>query len=85
MKIRKELHLKPHGNGFLEPRSSYMLTLEERKIFCRFLKSVKFPDGYASNISKCVRENEGKISGLKTHDCHVLLQQLLPVVIRKFL
>ncbi|KAL6228517.1 hypothetical protein ACLB2K_002466 [Fragaria x ananassa] len=28
---------------------------------------------------------ENKISGLKTHDCHVLLQRLLPVVIRPYL
>ncbi|KAL2492096.1 Uncharacterized protein Adt_27724 [Abeliophyllum distichum] len=85
MKIRKELHLQQHGTGFLKPHASYTLTLEEKIKFCKFLKSVKFPDGYASNISNCVRENEGKISGLKTHDCHVLLQQLLPVGIRKFL
>lgn len=27
----------------------------------------------------------GKISGMKSHDCHVFLQRLLPVAIRKFL
>ena len=34
----------------------------------------------ASNISRCVKY--GKISGLKTHGCHVILQRLLPVGIR---
>ena len=29
--------------------------------------------------------NEGKIIGLKSHDCHVLLQRLLPIGIRSFL
>ena len=29
--------------------------------------------------------NEGKILGLKSHDCHVLLQRLLPIGIRAFL
>ena len=28
---------------------------------------------------------EGKILGLKTHDCHVLLRRLLPISIRAFL
>nr|XP_015891844.2 uncharacterized protein LOC107426236 [Ziziphus jujuba var. spinosa] len=36
-------------------------------------------DGYAANISKNVNIKDGKISGLKTHDSHVLLQQLFPV------
>ena len=59
--------------------------MEERREFCKFLKSVKFPDGYAANISRNVNISDGKISGLKSHDCHVLLQQLLPVGIRPYL
>ena len=45
---------------------------------------MKFPDGYASNISRCVNTNEGTISGMKSHDFHVLLQRLLPVAIRGY-
>ena len=59
--------------------------MEERREFCKFLKSVKFPDGYAANISRNVNISDGKISGLKSHDCHVLLQRLLPVGIRPYL
>lgn len=44
---------------------------------------MKFPDGYASNISRNVNVDEGTVSGLKSHDCHVLMQRLLPVGIRK--
>ncbi|XP_004308243.1 PREDICTED: uncharacterized protein LOC101296908 [Fragaria vesca subsp. vesca] len=39
----------------------------------------------SGNIARCVKMGENKISGLKTHDCHVLLQRLLPVVIRPYL
>ena len=46
---------------------------------------MKVPDGYSSNISRCVNEGDGKISGLKTHDCYILLQRLLPIGIRAFL
>nr|XP_048333284.1 uncharacterized protein LOC125423409 [Ziziphus jujuba var. spinosa] len=42
-------------------------------------------DGYAANISKNVNIKDGKISGLKTHDSHVLLQQLFPVGIRPYI
>ncbi|XP_012849705.1 PREDICTED: uncharacterized protein LOC105969495 isoform X2 [Erythranthe guttata] len=42
-------------------------------------------DGYAANISRCVNIKDDKITGLKSHDCHVLLQRLLPVGLRGYL
>eukprot|EP00256_Glycine_max_P065499 XP_025980094.1 uncharacterized protein LOC100817331 [Glycine max] len=42
----------------------------------------KVPQGYSSNIKSLVSVNELKLVGLKSHDCHVLMQQLLPVAIR---
>ena len=84
MNIR-ELHLVPHGNKYLKPYACYSLTSMERREFCAFLKSIKFLDGYATNISKHVNIEYGKISSLKSHDCHALLQQLLPIGICKFL
>jgi len=75
LKIKKELHLqKRPDRSFMMPPTSYTLSKEERNEFCEFLQSVKFPDGYASNISRCVNISDGKLSGLKSHDCHVLLQ-----------
>lgn len=86
MKIRKHLWLKPKGdktNKMEKFRGEYVFKPAERRAFCEFLKSVKFPDGYASNISRNVNVDEGTVSGLKSHDCHVLMQRLLPVGIRK--
>ena len=40
------------------------------------------PDGYASNISRCVNLQERKISGLKSHDYHVLVEDILPLALR---
>ncbi|XP_058211618.1 uncharacterized protein LOC131323794 [Rhododendron vialii] len=78
--LRKELHLKKRANGsFEKPPAMYTLSAKEREGFCNFLKSIKYPDGYAANISKCVNTRGGKLSGLKSHDCHVLLQRLLPI------
>ena len=54
----------------------------KKKEFCKFLKEVKVLDGYASNICRCVQVNERKIFGLKSHDCHVLMQQLIPLAIQ---
>ncbi|XP_012849704.1 PREDICTED: uncharacterized protein LOC105969495 isoform X1 [Erythranthe guttata] len=69
----------------LKPRAVFTLSQKEKKRFCEFLKAVKFPDGYAANISRCVNIKDDKITGLKSHDCHVLLQRLLPVGLRGYL
>ena len=45
----------------------------------RFLKDLKVPDGFSSNISHCVNLKECKISGVNSHDCHILLQHVLPL------
>ena len=49
------------------------------------LKQLKVPDGFSSSISHCVKMKEHKISSLKSHDCHVLLQHLVPLAIRGLL
>ncbi|XP_059664327.1 uncharacterized protein LOC132310119 [Cornus florida] len=82
MGIRKELHFTPSGNKFLMPLACYTLSTDKKKSICEWLKAVKLPDGYGSNISRCIHKNNRTISGLKSHDCHVLLQRLLPVAIR---
>ena len=76
MNIRKELHLQVQGNKLVKPLACYMLTGDERKEFCKFIKSVKFPDGYATNLSRNISITDGRTSGLKTHDCHVFYRCL---------
>ncbi|XP_071931860.1 uncharacterized protein [Coffea arabica] len=83
MGIRHELHLHDDGTRKTKPPALYVMSSSERKGFCDFLSSIKFPDGYAANISKCVKD--GKLMGLKTHDYHVLLQRLIPAGIRGYL
>jgi len=64
------------------PLAKYTLTKDDKKKLCDWLKCVKFPDAYASNIGWCVNKLLGKLSGMKSHDCHVFIQRLLPVAIR---
>ena len=61
------------------------MSTKEKKSFCQCLWSVKVPQGYTSNIKSLVSVNDLKLVGLKSHDCHVLMQQLLPIVIRDIL
>ncbi|XP_050238212.1 uncharacterized protein LOC126687698 [Mercurialis annua] len=85
MKIRKELHPIKHGDKYKIPLASYTLSTEDKHRFCLFLKDLKVPDGFSSNISHSVNLRDHKFSGLKSHDCHVLLQHLLPLAMRGLL
>ena len=56
--------------------------MNKRKLFCEFLRGVKFPSEFASDIANCINAEGNKIQGLKTHDCHILLQRLLAIGIK---
>ncbi|XP_027172109.1 uncharacterized protein LOC113771742 [Coffea eugenioides] len=86
MGIRPELHPVEKENGrFYLPPACFTMDRKEKEIFCKVLKKVKVPDGYAANISRCVKVKPVKIYGLKSHDNHILMQQLLPIALRKTL
>ena len=55
---------------------------KEKDSFLRVFKKIRVPDGYASNISCCIQLKQLKIYGLKSHDSHIIMQQLLPIAIR---
>jgi len=53
--------------------------------FCQCLKGVKVPQGHSLNVKSLVSMQDLKLIGLKCHDCHILMQQLLSVAIRGIL
>ncbi|KAH0655500.1 hypothetical protein KY285_030382 [Solanum tuberosum] len=85
MNIRPELHPIQKGEKIEVPTACYTLSPEEKHKLCLYLKNLKVPDGFSSNISQCVNLKDHKISGLKSHDCHALLQHLLPLALRGML
>ncbi|KAL4555403.1 hypothetical protein LXL04_038021 [Taraxacum kok-saghyz] len=84
LNIRKDQWLRERNGKFEKPHANFTLSKDECVEFCKFIKSVRLPDGYASNISRCVTDSN-TLGGMKTHDCHVLLQKILPVAILPFL
>nr|XP_029144822.1 uncharacterized protein LOC112708962 [Arachis hypogaea] len=82
MGIRKDLW--PDENGRYHP-SLFKMSNSMKDVFLRTIKNIRVPDGLSSNISRCVDLKQRKLSGLKSHDCHVLMQQLLPIAIRNVL
>lgn len=86
LNIRKPLHPQPSRSGKrILPPAQFTMDKKQKEIFLKVLKEVKVPDGYSSNISRCVHMSERTIWGLKSHDSHILLQQLLAVAVRRTL
>ena len=84
MSLRCTLHLYTTENRTIYmPAACYTMSKEDKTRFLKVLQDVKVPDGYALNISRCVRLNDCTITGLKSHNSHVLMQQLLPIVVRE--
>ena len=85
MNFRHTLHLKQHLDGsYDKPRAFFSLSPNESNGFYDFLKSVKYSDGYAANISRSMNSKNGRLSSLKSHDCHMLLQWILSIRLRGF-
>ena len=80
--IRSDLHPVEVEDQLYLPPAPYSMSLDEKKLFCKVLKGVKFPHGYASDIRHNVHVNERKIFGLKSHESHIILQHLLPLCVR---
>ena len=84
MGIRDRLHPQLRDDGrraYMEP-AAHTLSKSEKRSLCGCLHEIKVPQGYSSNVSRCVSMDDLKLVGMKSHDYHVLMQQLLPVAIR---
>jgi hypothetical protein len=80
MGIRPKLWLDDSVKGTELPTSCITLSKHEKKEFCRFLKNVKVPSGYSTNISRLISFSDLKVApGVKSHDYHVLLIQMIVV------
>src|SRR3954468_10667318 len=73
------------GLHFTLQLRSYNLTKSEVKQFFEFLLSVKTPSSYSASIRNLVDSDNKKLTHMKSHDCHVMLTQILPVDIRNMM
>ena len=70
-----------HGSyRFAMADAEYVLSTEDKATFFKTLKELKTPSRYVSNLRR--RIEKGKLRGLKSHDFHVIFQQILPVCVR---
>ncbi|XP_056686012.1 uncharacterized protein [Spinacia oleracea] len=64
------------------PPAEYTMSTEEKERFLRVIEKLKVPDGYGSNLQRCVNIKQRKLINLKSHDNHVLMQDILPIALR---
>jgi hypothetical protein len=83
--IMPSLHLRQRGTGetYLKPHAPYVLRPQQLTAFLSIVGQIRVPTGYSSRLG--LRVGERKVQGLKSHDYHVIMQQLLPAAIKGFL
>jgi hypothetical protein len=78
--IRPELWLDDSVKGKELPTSCITLSKYEKNDFCGFLKKMKVPTGYSTNVSRLISFSDLKVApGIKSHYYHVLLTQMIIV------
>ncbi|XP_025608126.1 uncharacterized protein [Arachis hypogaea] len=82
MGIRPELWPREGGKY---PSAVFTMSNAQKDIFLKTLQHVIFPDGYSSNITRCVDLRQRKLYGMKSHDCHVLMEHLFPILVKNAL
>ncbi|KAG8362941.1 hypothetical protein BUALT_BualtUnG0021300 [Buddleja alternifolia] len=82
---RRHLELKEVNGKYIKPKASYTLTKEEQLMVLKWIKNLRLPDGYASNLARCVNLDDCSLHGMKSHDCHVFMERLLPLALRDLL
>ena len=72
------------GRHYLGP-ACYTFSKEEKQSIFDCLNSIKVPSDYSSNIKRLLNLKEKKFAHIKSHDCHMLMKQLILVALRGIL
>jgi len=81
---RKELELKELANRkIVKQRRNLPLPWAKKSCLSR-VKDLTTSNNYSSYLAKCVDVDKARISGLKSHDCHVFMQLHLVYYLNKY-
>jgi hypothetical protein len=75
------LHLSAHGT---KPQAPFYMKAMEGKEVMMWMKNLNFLDGFATGFRRDVNLKTGKIIGMKSHDYHVIMEWLLPNMLRGY-
>ncbi|XP_026383727.1 uncharacterized protein LOC113279240 [Papaver somniferum] len=83
MGINKKLRLKVDevtSKTTMED-GTFAMTKKEKVVFCTVLKNLKVPSGFSSNLRSSVSVDPPEIKNFKSHDYHVVMQHLFPLLV----
>ena len=60
-----------------KPKARFVLDRNAQLHFYQWLKSLCFPDGHTSNISRLVNLKDYRLCGMKIYGCHMFMQTLI--------
>jgi hypothetical protein len=66
------------------PRAPYCLKPTKRKEIFKWLRMLKFSYRYVVNIKQAVNVGTSKLYGLKSHDYHIFIERLMPVMFHDY-
>nr|KAJ0199664.1 hypothetical protein LSAT_V11C600330190 [Lactuca sativa] len=66
-------------------RAYYTLDKNQKKVICQWVEKLRFPNGYVSNLRRCVDVTGCRLFGMKSHDCHVFMQRLMTIAFHEML
>jgi hypothetical protein len=48
------------------------------------MKRLKFPSGYAAGLRRSIHVMTWKLTRMKSHDYHIIMERLLPIMFRGY-
>ncbi|CAL9010848.1 unnamed protein product [Prunus brigantina] len=85
MGVKTDLQLEYGERRTRLPPGPWNLSRAEKRAVFNSFYGMKVPERYSSNIKNLVSLQDSRVLGLKSHDCHTLMQQLLSVAIHSIL
>ncbi|KAL5729585.1 hypothetical protein ACHQM5_002514 [Ranunculus cassubicifolius] len=78
--IKKAYHLQENNK---KKRGPLCLRPDEKKIFLTTLRDISVPVGFSSNWKNIVKiGSKVELQGMKSHDYHILMEHLFPILIQ---
>jgi len=82
---RYEIKTTRPGRQWRKTPADFVLTRPQEKEALEWIQKLQFLDGYAANLRRGVNLTMMRINGLKSHDYHIWIERLLPVMVRGYL
>jgi hypothetical protein len=83
---RSNQEMKPPSGGktWRRYKVDFVLSRAHRKEVLQCIMMLMFADGYATNLSRGVNLSTLRVLGINSHDFHIWIERILPVMVRGY-